>query len=145
MTPSQTCPCDQMSPLHSFHKKLPGEPAVTATSLPNVSLSCSLQINLQPNLTPAVLCSDYSFLQRAGSPNTWCSGRDAQEVWGEDFTSFKWQICANKTSLKVACRADASHICGLPAFNKDFTLGTRALSSRGGDRDVKSICQMSVP
>lgn len=79
----------------------------------------------------------------ADFPNTSCSGHEPGETLG-DFTSFKWQICANDNSLRILSRADARHICRVSAFNKDFTLGTRALSSKGGDRDVKSICQMLV-
>lgn len=37
---------------------------MTTTSLPNTSLSHSLQTVLQPNLMSAVLCSDHSFLQQ---------------------------------------------------------------------------------
>lgn len=115
---------------------------MSTTSLPNISLAHSLQTVLQPNLMSAVLRSDYSFLQPGLASQIldvqgMMLGRPEEKI-------LLLSNCANESSLKVLCRADASHICRVPALNKDFTLGTRALSSKGGDRDVKSICQMLV-
>lgn len=122
-----------------FPTTLLGVQAVTITSLPNIFLSHSLQTVL------GVCCPVFRLQLSAMGwlPKYLMFGHELGETWG-DFTSFKWQVCANEDSLRVLGKADASYICRVPAFNKDFTLGTRAFSSKGGDRDVKSICQMLV-
>lgn len=124
----------------------------TATQRASCDYSFSLKhfsVSLTPNYPSAQLdgCCPVFRLQLpaagAGFPATWCSGHGARENWA-DFSPFNWRICANENSLKVLCGADASHICRVPAFNKDFTLGTGALSRKGDGRNVKSICQMSM-
>lgn len=138
---SEEQPSDSWAKLAIFCK-LFGDQVVTAA--PPQALLCFSLFKSFLSPTGGLLPCDHTaaFCNRGWLPKTCRSLRT--QSWGDwQSISFKARSAQMRT-LQVLCKADASHIFRVPAFNKDLTLGIRALSSRGGDRDVKSICQMSV-